>query len=56
MGHLHRLIKQTPVIDDLREMLAVLARVYGAPVDIEFALNFLDEETYRIHLLQCRTF
>ena len=56
VGHLHRLIKQTPVIDDLREMLAVLARVYGAPVDIEFALNFLDEETYRIHLLQCRTF
>jgi pyruvate, water dikinase len=52
----NRLIKQTPVIDDLREMLAVLSRVYGAPVDIEFALNFLDEETYRIHLLQCRTF
>ncbi|MBV5332992.1 pyruvate, phosphate dikinase, partial [bacterium] len=52
----HRLLKQTNVVTDLREMLAVLSRVYGAPVDIEFALNFLDRDNYRIHLLQCRTF
>ena len=51
-----RLIKKTPVVEDLREMLAVLAAAYEAPVDIEFALNFLDAERYTIHLLQCRTF
>jgi pyruvate, water dikinase len=51
-----QLLKHTGVVGDLREMLAVLARAYGCPVDIEFALNFLDKETHRIHLLQCRTF
>jgi hypothetical protein len=52
----NRLFKHTGVVADLREMLALLAREYGAPVDIEFAVNFLDRETYSIHLLQCRTF
>jgi hypothetical protein len=52
----NRLLKHTGVVADLREMLALLAREYGAPVDIEFAVNFLDRETFSIHLLQCRTF
>jgi pyruvate, water dikinase len=30
--------------------------VYEHPVDIEFTLNFLGDGSYRIHLLQCRTF
>ncbi|MEI6035036.1 MAG: PEP/pyruvate-binding domain-containing protein [Verrucomicrobiae bacterium] len=49
LGHL-------PVIDDFRRILAVLENAYHHPVDIEFALNFLPDGTYRIHLLQCRTF
>ncbi len=52
----NRLLKNTGVVKDLRQMLSVLSKAYKAPVDIEFALNFLDEETYTIHLLQCRTF
>jgi hypothetical protein len=37
-------------------MLEILESVYEHPVDIEFALNFLGDGSYRIHLLQCRTF
>ncbi len=50
------LLKDTPVPADLRHMLTVLETAFGAPVDIEFALNFLSDGSYRIHLLQCRTF
>ncbi|MBI5382404.1 MAG: pyruvate, phosphate dikinase [Opitutae bacterium] len=51
-----RLLTETPVAADLRQMLALLEEVYEHPVDIEFTLNFLADGTYRIHLLQCRTF
>jgi hypothetical protein len=51
-----RLLKETPVAQDLRRMLALLEEAYEHPVDIEFTLNFLADGTYRIHLLQCRTF
>lgn len=51
-----RLLTETPVARDLRRMLELLEAVYEQPVDIEFALNFLPDGTYRIHLLQCRTF
>jgi hypothetical protein len=51
-----RLLRETAVAQDLRQMLAVLEEAYEHPVDIEFTLNFLPDGTYRIHLLQCRTF
>jgi hypothetical protein len=51
-----RLLTETPVARDLRRMLRVLEAVYEHPVDIEFTLNFLGDGSYRIHLLQCRTF
>lgn len=51
-----RLLKETTVAQDIRRMLAVLEESYDHPVDIEFALNFLSDGSYRIHLLQCRTF
>lgn len=51
-----RLLTETPVAGDLRRMLEILESVYEHPVDVEFALNFLDDGSYRIHLLQCRTF
>jgi pyruvate,water dikinase len=50
------LLRETVVPADLRRMLALLEEAFGAPVDIEFALNFLTDGSYRIHLLQCRTF
>ncbi|MFV0337480.1 MAG: PEP/pyruvate-binding domain-containing protein [Chthoniobacterales bacterium] len=51
-----RLLSNEEIIKDLREILSVLAAAYHHPVDIEFALNFLPDGSYRIHLLQCRTF
>ncbi len=51
-----RLLTDTPVAQDLRRMLSLLEEAYDHPVDTEFALNFLADGTYRIHLLQCRTF
>jgi pyruvate,water dikinase len=51
-----RLLTETPVAADLRRMLALLEEAYEHPVDVEFALNFLPDGSYRIHLLQCRTF
>ncbi len=51
-----RLLTETPVAADLRRMLTLLEEVYEHPVDIEFTINFLPDGSYRIHLLQCRTF
>ncbi|MBE2205682.1 MAG: pyruvate, phosphate dikinase [Chthoniobacterales bacterium] len=51
-----RLLSSPGVIQDLRVILSVLARIYQHPVDIEFTINHLPDGTYRIHLLQCRTF
>jgi len=49
-----RLLKQTPFVNDCRVMLQTLEKVYQNPVDIEFTMNFLDDEQYKINLLQCR--
>lgn len=51
-----RLLTETNVAPDLRRMLALLEEAYEHPVDVEFTLNFLSDGSYRIHLLQCRTF
>jgi pyruvate, water dikinase len=51
-----RLLSETPVARDLRQMLEILESVYDHPVDIEFTVNFLGDGSYRINLLQCRTF
>lgn len=49
-----RLLSQTPFVEDMKEILETLQRAYEHPVDIEFAMNFMEDETYRINLLQCR--
>jgi pyruvate, water dikinase len=51
-----RLLTETPVAHDLRRMLAVLEEAYEHPVDIEFALNFLPDGTYRIHCCNAARF
>jgi len=35
-------------------MLRALHQAYDYPVDVEFTLNFLDNQEYRIHIVQCR--
>ncbi len=51
-----RLLRESPVAADLQRMLTLLEEAYEHPVDIEFTLNYLADGSYRIHLLQCRTF
>ena len=50
------LISRTNFIRDMRDMLTILEEAYEYPVDTEFTVNFLDKETYKINLLQCRPF
>ena len=49
-----RLLTETRLVADLREMLRALEQAYGCPVDTEFTVNFLARDEYRINLLQCR--
>lgn len=48
------LLTGTEFVRDMREALATLEQAYEYPVDVEFTLNFLDDRSYRIHLVQCR--
>ncbi|MCD8483934.1 MAG: PEP/pyruvate-binding domain-containing protein [Verrucomicrobia bacterium] len=50
------MIQQQEVLADLRHILGCLETAYEQPVDVEFTINFLPDNSYRIHLLQCRTF
>lgn len=49
-----RLLTETGFVCDMRQMLQTLETAYGRPVDVEFAVNFIDAQQYRISLLQCR--
>lgn len=48
------LLTSTPFVADMQALFKTLERAYGRPVDVEFAVNFLDGRAYRINLLQCR--
>jgi pyruvate,water dikinase len=48
------LLTGTEFVKDMREALAVLQQAYEYPVDVEFTLNFVDDRSYRIHIVQCR--
>ena len=49
-----RLLRETALVADFREMLQTLETAYEHPVDIEFTANFVTEDHYKINLLQCR--
>lgn len=49
-----KLLLDTGFVTDMQDMLKTLQNAYGCPVDTEFTLNFVNEETYRINLVQCR--
>jgi hypothetical protein len=49
-----RMLMQTPLASDMREMLHILQEAYGTPVEMEFTANFLRDGSYRINVLQCR--
>lgn len=51
-----KLLSDTGFCDAIRELLRVLHIAYDHAVDIEFTLNFFDDKSFRINLVQCRPF
>jgi len=51
-----RLLAESELVQDLRQMLAILEEAYSYPVDVEFAANFISDRQFSINLLQCRPF
>ncbi|MGA7828883.1 MAG: PEP/pyruvate-binding domain-containing protein [Geobacteraceae bacterium] len=49
-----KLLNSTSFVATMKMMLQVLHDAYNYPVDVEFTLNFLDEQEYRINVVQCR--
>jgi pyruvate,water dikinase len=50
----NNLLTATDFVQDMREALRVLQEAYEYPVDVEFTLNFVDDRSYKIHIVQCR--
>jgi len=50
------LLRNTPFVRDMRDLLTTLQQAYDYPVDVEFTANFVDETRYKINLVQCRPF
>ncbi len=48
------LLKESEFPHLMRDMLALLSRVYEYPVDIEFTANFSDKNRFKVNLVQCR--
>ncbi len=48
------LLTATDFVKDMREILQTLQEAYEYPVDVEFTLNFTDDRSYKIHVVQCR--
>jgi len=48
------LLKKTDFSENMTNLLSTLEEKYDYPVDIEYAVNFLKNDTYRINILQCR--
>jgi len=48
------LISTTQFIGDMYLMLQTLQHAYDHPVDVEFTANFLDKNTYKLNVVQCR--
>ncbi|HMP88975.1 MAG TPA: PEP/pyruvate-binding domain-containing protein [Kiritimatiellia bacterium] len=48
------LLRDTGFTADIRRILKLLSNAYECPIDIEFAVNIIRGDDYRINLLQCR--
>ncbi|BDG05477.1 PEP/pyruvate-binding domain-containing protein [Anaeromyxobacter oryzae] len=48
------LLWSTPLVQEIRALLAVLRDAYRYPVDVEFTGNFLADGELRLNLVQCR--
>lgn len=48
------LVSRREMMRGLQEMMQIIQKEYGQPVDIEFTLNLSENREYMINLLQCR--
>ncbi len=48
------IIDKTDVLETLGKIMKTLEKAYNHPVEIEFTVNFKDDENYNINVLQCR--
>ncbi|MDG5765854.1 PEP/pyruvate-binding domain-containing protein [Balneolales bacterium ANBcel1] len=48
------LLESSPFPGFMRDMLALLSKVYEYPVDVEFTANFTEEGAFKVNLVQCR--
>ncbi|MEA1951244.1 MAG: PEP/pyruvate-binding domain-containing protein, partial [Planctomycetota bacterium] len=48
------LLKKTDYVAKMREMLAILEKGYGCPVDVEFTTNIRPDGSFLIDVVQCR--
>jgi len=48
------LLSQTPFVDTAQRLLKTLERAYQYPVDVEFTVNFDEEDRPLLNLVQCR--
>lgn len=49
-----RLLKQTDFTEQMMELMNIIEDEYEYPVDIEFTLNYKEDGSYKINLVQCR--
>jgi hypothetical protein len=49
-----KLLSNTNFTEIMQKMLKNLENHYQYPVDIEFTVNFTDDDTFKINLVQCR--
>jgi len=49
-----KLLSNTNFTKIMRKMLKTLENYYQYPVDIEFTVNFTDDDSFKINLVQCR--
>jgi hypothetical protein len=49
-----KLLKNSELPAVMKDILALLSRVYDYPVDIEFTANFTENGRFKLNLLQCR--
>ncbi|MCD4831711.1 MAG: PEP/pyruvate-binding domain-containing protein [Anaerohalosphaeraceae bacterium] len=49
-----KLLSKTDFPQRMRWILEIVQKIYDSPVDVEFALNFVNDSEYKINILQCR--
>ncbi|NLK98882.1 MAG: hypothetical protein GX272_12540 [Epulopiscium sp.] len=49
-----KLFKDTEFIPTIKNMLKTLETAYNYPVDIEFTVNYISDDSLKINLVQCR--